>query len=225
MRFVAVLALLLVAVSAKEHFKQPKYPCAYNIKISVSEKGEKVEEFKIYVNGRYLKMKMTSEERDYSSALLLRPDIGGEGNCTLMNSFKDYCYPIVVETKEASYIINTYSVLFLMYVDDKDWDHKETKTWRGKKCDHYYDDDDDESIYVYDGRIYGYAERSDEITFEYEWEAPMEEFVMKEKDYPYCVEAVKEVSEVPSEDYIFCAASSVKVAFVAIVVALVSSLF
>jgi len=226
MKFVAVLALLLVAVSAREYFKQPGYPCAYKVKMSVYEKGKKYAEYKSYVNGRYMKTKMTAEDdEDYNAVILVRPDLGGEGNFTVVSGYEDYCYSSVLENEELSYFLQSYSRMFLMYVEDKNWDHKETKTWRDKKCDHYYDDDEDESIYVYDGRIYGYVERSDEVVVEYEWEAPMEEFVLKEKDFPDCVKENKKVTEVPSEDYIFCAASSVKVAFVAIVAALVSSLF
>jgi len=171
-------------------------------------------------------MKQNYEKyKDSNSITLLRPDLGGEGNFTFFEGAGDYCRYGVMENSELIYFIDAYSRILLGYVDDKDWDHKETKTWRGKKCTHYYDDDDDESIYVYDGRIYGFISRREEVVFEYEWEASMEEFVLKEKDYPACVKENKKVTEVPSEDYIFCAASSVKVAFVAIVAALVSSLF
>jgi len=226
MKFVAVLALLLVAVSAKEHFKQPKFPCAYEMKMSASDGDESYGEYKLYMNGRYVKLKVTSEEeKGYNGVLLVRPDLGGEGKFTVFEGFGEYCYSAVMDNKDLPYFLDSYGKVFLEYADDKDWDHKETKTWKGKKCTHYYDDDEDESIYVYDDRVYGYVENDFVIVFEYEWKASMDEFVLKEKDYPECVKENKKVTEVPSDDYVFCAASSLKVAFVAVVAALVSSLF
>ena len=224
MKFVVVLALLLAAVSAKEYFKQPKYPCAYAVKITEYWKETKSGTIDVALNGRYFKYMIKSDE--YSTTVLLRPDIQDkDGRMNTFYAYDQYCYSQFVDMEDVAYMLQTVGNPLISYVDGKSWDHKETKTYRGKKCDHYYDDNGEESIYVYDDRVYGYIDNSEEFVFEYEMEAPMEEFVLKEKDYPDCVKENKKVTEVPSEDYVFCAASSVKVAFVAIVVALVSSLF
>jgi len=87
------------------------------------------------------------------------------------------------------------------------------------------DEDDDKSIYVYEDRVYGMVEREYEYVFEYKWEAPMEDFALSKKDYPDCVKKEKKLTDVPSEDYIMCAASSLKVAFVALFAALLAALF
>ena len=223
MKFVAVFALVLVAVSASYYFKQPKFPCTYQLKIKAYEDKKDLGKYEIAVNGRYFKMRF-KVENDYDITFVLRPDLAGEGNITYFEYDKDEkeCYVDQMEMEEAAYFLQIYGQGFLMYVDGKNWENKKSVEWRGKKCDHYYDDDDDESIYVYDDRVYGVVYRDEEMVFEYEWEAPMEEFVM---DYSECVKENKKVAEVPSKDYIFCAASSLKVAFAAILAALLAALF
>jgi len=225
MKFVAVLAAVLVAVSASEYFKQPRYPCAYQVNVKLYEGKKEYGTVLTEVNGRYMKFDLQEKEEDYNVMYLLRPDIGGEGNVTFFMGDGEYCYVEPIEMEDAAYVTESLSNFILMYVDGKNWDHKKSETWRDKKCDHYYDDDDDESIYVYDGRIYGVTERHGEYVFEYKWEAPMEDFVLSKKDYPNCVKQEKKVADVPSEDYIFCAASSLKVAFVALLAALLVALF
>jgi len=227
MKFVAVLALIAVAVSAKEHFKQPQLPCAWTQDITMYEGEKKVGSYHIEMNGRYMKLEgKDGDEEKYM--LLVRADIGNDDNVTIfeMDEEDDECYVEQIDLKELAYYENIYSNLLTLYVYDKDWDHKETKTYRKKKCDYYYDDDDEEgSIYVYDGRIFAVLAHEMESVIEYEDKAPMEDFVISKKNYPKCVEKDKKVAEVPSDDFVFCAASSVKVAIVAVVAAVFSALF
>jgi len=172
-------------------------------------------------------MKLEGNDGDEEKYMaLVRADIGNDDNVTIFEMEDDECYVEQIDLKVLAYYQNIYTTFITMYVNDKDWDHKETKTYRKKKCDHYYDDDDEEgSIYVYDGRIFAVVAHETEFVIEYEDKAPMEDFVMSKKNYPKCVEKDKRVAEVPSDDYVFCAASSVKVAIVAIVAALFSALF
>ena len=224
MKFVAVLAFVLVSVSASYYFKQPKYPCAYQIKIRMYEDKKDLGKYEIAMNGRYFKMRYKFD--DYDLALLMRPDLAGEGNITIFEGSEKECYAGEIEMEEAAYFVNIYGNGFLVYEDGRNWDNKKSKEWRGKKCDFYYDDkDDEEGIYVYDDHIIGVVDEDEEMVFEYEWDAPMEEFVMKEKDYPECVKENKKVAEEPSKDYVFCAASSLKVAFAAILAVLLAALF
>ena len=226
MKFVAVFALMLVAVSASYYFKQPKFPCAYQIKIKLYEDKKEVGKYSVEMNGRYAMASFEFKDEGYDDTYLVRPDIGGKDNATLILGDKDNCYVYTIEMEEANYFTHNIGNLVLMYVDGRNWEKKKSEEWRGKKCDHYYDDDDDdESIYIYDDRIYGMVDRRYEYVFEYKWEAPMEDFVMKEKDFPQCAKQEQKITEVPSEDYIMCAASSLKVAFAAILVALLAALF
>jgi len=223
MKFIAILALVLVAVSAKDYkFKQPKMPCAYKMTITDYYKGTKDGQYVCEFNGRYFKMKVSYE--DYEVFMLARPDIGSDGNVTIFESEDDECYAEEIDLDTYAYVLAEYGSGLTGYFDDKTWDHKESKTWRDKKCDHYYDDED-EGIYVYDDHIYGWVDGKEEIVFEYEYSAPMKDFVLSKKDFPECVKKAKEVAETPSEDYIMCAASSLKVAFVAVLAALVCALF
>jgi len=226
MKFVVVLALVLVAVSAGNKFKQPKMPCDYKIDAKIYEDKKKTADYVVEFNGRYFKLAAKDDREKY--VMLLRPDIGSDGNMTAFFSEDDECEVEEVTMDEFKYIANIYSNLFWLYYDDKDWDHKEDKKYRDKKCVHYYDDDKDEpSIYVYDDYIYGVVsgEEDFEYVLEYTWKAPMDDFVMSKKDYPKCYDKEKKVADTPSEDYVMCAASSVKIAFVAMLVALVAALF
>ena len=224
---VAVLALVLVAVSASYYYKQPRFPCAYEMKTKLYRDDKEEGSVKSLVNGRYAKVKIDNDE--YETMILLRADLGGEGNVTAFFAEKgsEYCYVEPVELEDTAYFTSYYTQGLFSYVDGRNWKNKKSVEWKGKKCDRYYDGDDDEdiSLYVLDDYIYGMSDRRYAYVFEYKWEAPMEEFVMKEKDYPECVKQEKKVTEVPSEDYIFCAASSLKVAFVAILAAFVVALF
>jgi len=226
MKFVAVLALVLVVVSASEYFKQPKFPCAYKI-TATGFRGSKIDvTYVIEVNGRYFKLQMTYD-KEYDILAVIRPDIGGDGNVTLVETEvgADYCYVEPILMQYANYFVNVYGNL-LMYVDGKSWEHKKSETYKGKKCDHYYDDDGRESIYVYDDHIYAISEKDgDDFIFEYEWEAPMEDFALKEKDFPACAKQNSKIAEVPSLDYVFCAACSIKVAFVAVLATFLAALF
>ena len=226
-KFVAFVALVLVAVSAKEYFKQPQMPCAYRMMIDIYEYKQKLGKYDIKYNGRYLKVEAEAEKEKY--LILLRPDLGKNGNSTMTfySSDDDECEVMQVEKEIADEYLEIYSTAVLLYADDKKWDNKVTKTYRNKKCDLYYDDDDEDDmkLYVYDDHIFAIVGQSFEYVFEYEYKAPMSDFTISKKDYGKCYEKEKKISDKPSEDYIMCAASSVKVALVAIFVALVSTLF
>jgi len=222
MKFVAVLALVLVAVSAKNHFKQPKMPCDYTLTYTGYEDDKKLGQYIIKFNGRYFKLDMNAD--DEKGVMLLRPDIGKSG--TGFSAYDGDCEVEELTEEEVKYIIEIYGSEIFSYVNDKDWDNKDSKKWRGKKCDHYYDDEKyGVELYVYDDHIYGMASDEMEVTFEYEWKAPMSDFVLSKKDYPKCYDKEKKVADTPSDDYVMCAASSVKIAFVAMLVALLAALF
>ena len=224
MKFVAFLALVLVAVSAKNHFKQPKMSCAYKLNVKVYEDGKWSGEDMVEFNGRYFKIVSKREETFLG---LLRPDIGGEDNLTVFSHERSECEVEEVTMDDFKYVSEMYSNLFWLYVNDQDWDHKKDEKFKDKKCVHYYNDKNDEgSIYVYDDYIYAVVyDDKNYYTLEYEWKAPMEDFVLSKKDYPKCYDKEKKVADEPSEDYIMCAASSVKIAFVAMVAALLAALF
>jgi len=201
-------------------FKQPKFPCAFQMRITEYEEKKEVFAHDIEFNGRYFKL-----TRNGDFAALLRPDIGGEDKLAAFTPKGKDCDYGEVGMDVLKYVIDSYSEGFFLTVNAKKWEHKKTETWRGKECTHYYDDDKDhESIYVYDDHIYGIVHQEEDIVFEYTWEAPMDDFTMSKKDFPLCVEREKRVAEVPSEDYVFCAAASVKIAFVAVLAALISAL-
>ena len=179
--------------------------------------------YEVEFNGRYFKL--TRNDYDMVERVLLRPDIGGGDNITGFEYTSDMCRVDYLDMEDFNYVLDTWGSRFFRYVNDKKWDHKESKKYKDKKCDHYYDDGNDESIYVYDDYVYVITEGEYDIMFEYKWEAPMEDFVLKEKDYPKCVKENRKVAEIPSEDYVMCSASNVKIAILAIFVALVSALF
>ena len=223
MKFVAVLALILVAVSAKEHFKQPKMPCAYKITAKVYESDKVEGDYVVEFNGRYMKL-VAKDSEEY--AMLLRPDIGKDGKMTGFGVEDGKCYVDELTMEDFEYVLDIYGNLFWQYVGDNDWDHKEEKKYKGKKCVHYYNDGGDEGIYVYDDYIYvAQYDKGDYFELEYEWKAPMKDFVLSKKDNPKCYDEEKKVAEEPSEDYIMCAASTMKVAFAAVFVALLAALF
>ena len=224
MRFISVIALVVVVCAADNHFKQPKFPCAYQMELTWYRGESKVRQDNVEFNGRYCKVHMKVDV--YEVVALLRPDIGGGENMTGFQFMDGECEMEHVGMEEFAYVVDTYGSGMFRAVDDKKWDHKEKKTWRGQKCDHYYNDKKDSvSIYVYDDHIYGLVEEDYEVTVKYKWEAPMKDFVLSKKDYPKCYEKDKKVAEEPSEDYVFCTASTMKVAFLAVFVALVSALF
>jgi len=120
-------------------------------------------------------------------------------------------------------VLKTYSETVFDELKDVTWKNKkEDVKFKGKKCTAYYNDDiDGSAIYVYDGYLYAVHSSSDDTTIlEYEWDVPMDTFVLKD-----CKSEDKRFAETPSEDFVFCASNSVKVAFVAILVALLSALF
>jgi len=224
MKFVAVLALVLVAVSAKEKFKQPKMPCDFTLTYTGYEDGKKLAQYIIEINGRYLKIDVKVDGEKAVS--LLRPDIVKDGKVTAFGAADGDCEVEEITEEEMKYVLAMYTTELFEYAGDKEWDHKESKKWRDKKCDHYYDDEKDSmEIYVYDGYLYGMVYDEDEAVFEYEWKAPMKDFVLSKKDYPKCYDKEKKVADTPSDDYVMCAASSVKIAFVAMLVALLAALF
>jgi len=225
MKFAAVLALIVVAVSAANHFKQPKMPCAWTQDIDVYRRGGKYAHYRVEMNGRFMKF-TGNEDDDETYAELVRSDIGNDGNVTFFYMDGSDCVVEELELNDLAYLQDMYTYIGMMYEYDKDWDHKKTETYRDKKCDYYYDDEPEEgNIYVYEGRIFAVVREKFEFVIEYKDEAPMDVFVMSEKDFPKCVEKDKKVAEVPSDDFVFCAASSMKVAIVAVVAAVISALF
>ena len=101
-------------------------------------------------------------------------------------------------------------------VDNIDWKNKKEGKYDGEKCTVYYDDDEkDYALYVKDDYPIAMHAYSTDLIFDWEWSAPMKKFKL---------DACKDdFGKTPSDDYVFCAAASVKVAVVALLVALVSS--
>jgi len=227
MNFAVVLALCILAGSAAEYtFKQPKLPCAFRMNTTTylgeDKTGERVVEF----NGRYFWYLSNIGYGD--TIYLLRPDITKGDKITGFSVSSDSVECSVVEKglEECTRVRDDFGDNSFDWLNNKTWKNKESKTWKGKKCDHYYDDDPEgPSIYVNDGYLYGKIQEIYDLVYEYKWEAPMEDFVMSNEVYPKCVAKEKKVADVPSEKYAACEASYLKVAFVAILVALVSSLF
>ena len=183
-------------------------------------------------NGRYFKMAYWIDEED--NLVLVRPDISDGENVTSFHAVDSLCDVGELGEEEFAYLLDAYSRFLWAKVDDRDWDHKESKEYKKKKCDHYYNDDDvNESIYVHDNHFYGIFRDGKETVLSFEWEAPMKDFVFSEKNYPNCVYKEKKVADVPSSD---CAvskpsasstdvANSIHVAFITILVAVISALF
>ena len=221
MKFVVFLALVVVAVSAKDYtYNMPKFPCSYQMTITSYDDGKKDDSEQVEFSGRYYKF-----SRDDKIVGVIRPDLGKDGSLLFFDSVSSGCSVEEMEMEVLQYLIDRHTNRLFAYVANKTWDHKDSETYRDKKCDHYYNDEDSRSIYVHDDHIYAIREEDRELVFEYKWKAPMEDFVLSKKDYPKCYEKEKRVADVPSEDYIFCAASTVKIAFVAVVAAIANSLF
>ena len=225
MKIFAVFALVAVAVYAKSYsFRDADKPCAYHQHIDIYEDNRKYAQYDVAFNGRYMKVKAKSEEGDY--LILLRPDIGHDKNATLLFFSYEECNMAEVEPEIAMEYLDTYHDVATRYVKNKQWDHKESKKYRGKQCDYYFDDDEDEaSIYVYDEKIYGVIEGDSEWVIEYDEDVSMSDFALSKKDYPECVEQEKKLADKPSDDYVLCAAGSMKVAIIALFAALVSAFF
>jgi len=103
-------------------------------------------------------------------------------------------------------------------LEDVEWEHKKDGEYDGKKCTVYYDEDEkDYALYVKDDYPYAFHTQSQDLIFDFEWEAPMDKFVLED--------CKGDFAKTPSKDYIFCAASTVKVAVVAVLAALLSALF
>jgi hypothetical protein len=224
MKFLAVIALVAVAVAAETYKVNVKLPCEYEVKIKMKSKGVTADFGKTYVNGRY--MKSETEVLGKKSITLYRPDINKKegdtekiasvsfalGVCTLDYVDVKTIFPDVDEEENTMYFEN-----------------KEKQNYGDEKCTAYWNGtsiDKDGGIFVCDDelrcvRAVLAGETTDTI-MEYEYDAPMEKFVIKEDA---CTKIEKKLAEEPSEDFIMCAASSVKVAFVALLVALVSALF
>ena len=108
-----------------------------------------------------------------------------------------------------------------------DFPQKTTGKYGNKKCDIYYDTKiDDFAVYVYEDYIYAIhsGEKDDvyDLILDYTWKAPMKDFVFDHKE---CVEQEKKLAETPSDDFVLCAASNLRVAFFTLLVALVTILF
>jgi len=236
MKVFAVLALLVLAVAADYKLKQPDYPCAFQLEV-ISKKGdEKNTELEFAVNGRYAWYK--KEEEDGMAEVLYRPDITDTKAgvkfmicATKMTvGSKETCTAIYVKTdRVVDHTVDVVTALLSDVVGAK-FENKDSEKYDGKKCDVYYNDDKEEfAVYVYDEYVYAIHHREDDVDydliFDYTWNAPLSLFVFDEKDHKDCVKKYESLADTPSVDYIFCAASNLKVAFVALLVALVSALF
>ena len=223
MKFVAILALFAVAVSAESFtYKLPKFPCAYQMTVETFEKDKSLGKTIVELNGRYMLV-----HNDGKLSGVARPDILKEGNVSLFTVDSDDCEIEYMSVDEYVGLLDQYLKALFSGVDGKKWDHKKSEEFRGKKCDHYYDDNKNSgNLYVIDDYPYAISGEVDYVAvMEYKWEAPMKDFVLSKKDYPKCYDKEKKVADEPSEDYIMCEASSIKIAFVAIFVALISALF
>ena len=220
MKAIACLALVAIVVSAGEYkFTQPKFPCAFQMKV-VSDGRELFSEV---INGRFFKL--VQYDAGVTSVGVSRSDItkkeGDVEKIAYANAKNGKCESGFVPLKDYLGVLKTYSEDIFAGMSDKTWKNKKNVTFNGKDCTAYYDDDIEEgAIYVYDGYIYAYADKFETTIFDFKLEAPLSEFVLEE-----CKSENKKFAETPSEDYVFCSSSSVKVAFAAILVALLCAFF
>jgi len=232
MKLFVVVALLAALVYADGYkIEQPKYPCDFSVKIYQKVDDKKTEYMKYKVNGRYMYYK-TEADDDMKVETVVRPDIEKKVagvDCIAQaakTTVEGVSACVVTYVPVDTVVGHTTSLLDEMLEDILKHTYKNKKSMKfdGKSCDAYYDDDvEEEAIFVYDDFVYGIRMgKGEEGILEYEWKAPMEEFVFDHKD---CVAQEKKLADEPSEDYVFCAAASVKVALVALLVALVSALF
>jgi hypothetical protein len=219
-----VLAVVAVALVAGEKFKPKKLPCAFELKLVQTIDKKKSDLMKITINGRYLRMKMSDDRKrgDDDMYVCYRPDITKkESGVDMIGAAVTYggkCETAYGPLKEYLKMLDEFSETMFYGVDEIDWEHKKDTKYDGESCTVYYDDDEkDYALYVKDDYPLALHTQGYDLKFEWEWEAPMDKFKMDSCDGDF--------KKTPSEDYIFCAASSVKVALAALLVALVSALF
>jgi hypothetical protein len=217
----AVLAVIVLAVSA-EKYKPPKLPCDYELKLIKKADSKSEDLIKLTINGRYLRMKM-ADDGDSDIYAVYRPDItkkeGGIEMIGVAASKGDDCKSDYTSLDAYLAFLKTLSGQIFGAVDYIDWKNKKEGEYDGEKCTVYYDDDEkDYALYVKDDYpLAMHAYDGTDLVFEWEWSAPMKKFKL---------DACKDdFGKTPSDDYVFCAAASVKVAVVALLVALVSALF
>lgn len=223
MKFLAVIALVAVAVAAETYKVEIKLPCEYEVKMKVKSGSVSLDAGKQYVNGRYMKQEV--EAMGQKSIQLIRPDINKkEGDAEMIASV----------VFAAGMCNLNYVPVKTLFPDDEDenamyYEHKEKQKYDGESCTAYWNGtsiDKEGGIFVCGDEIRCVRDvdggETMDMIMEYEYDAPMEKFIIKEDA---CTKIEKKLAEEPSEDFIMCAASSVKVAFVALLVALVSALF
>ena len=131
------------------------------------------------------------------------------------------CSSIFVDPQDCLDYVNDILKSTFAGLDNHTWEYKEEAEYNGKKCTVYYDYSIDYiAIYVHEGYIHVVRGGSIDVIIENKWEAPMESFVLKN-----CWKENKKFSQTPSKSYIFCDASNLKVAFIAVIVALLSAIF
>jgi len=220
---VALLCLVLFAVCASEHtLSQPAYPCGYQCKVTMKSKSEK-QTIDLRVNGRYKFVKMDTKEQKVT--YLIRPDINKKEKDTELLAV----FVLSDKVCEMEYLAGPVSAIGLKLEDltqrlvNRSYAHKESKKFDDKKCTCYYNgkSPDDDAVYVYEDYVYSVVSDGTQTIFDCEWKAPMKVFALDDDEYPRCKSVEEKVYETPSDDFVFCTATTIQVAFFALLSCLV----
>ena len=224
-KVVFVLAVVAVAVLASEKYKAPKLPCAYELKIKEKSKSSsKASDVGKYtVNGRYLRMKIENSNDDSDIYGVYRPDIQKTDNgidyIGIAATSDKKCESDWAPLKAYLLVLDGMYTSLFGGVNAISWDSKEEGAkYDGDKCTLYKNKALGINMYVKDDYPYVIQDSDgDEEIYEWSWSAPMSKFKLEDCSGDF--------GKTPSSDYVFCAASSVKVAFVAVLAALLAALF
>jgi len=229
--FVAV-ALVAVAVSAGYTYIAPQMPCSFTAQLHMYSGGKPAANALVTVRGRFLKIMEGNVSQ--VTGRVIRPDISKIVNKDLYyamfitSSLKNQCEMVYSSEDTVLKIVNDWNTHLFMGKANLTWERKDLKKYRGNECEYYYNKDDT-SIYVYDKYISGIKYKEGgidkEVTFDYFWGVGMDEFVLDKDTYPQCYRAENKMAEIPSTDNVLCGASTLKVAFVTILLAFACLLF
>ena len=222
--FIVIAVVATLSVMAEEYkLLQPSLPCAYQCNITASFDG-KEDITRIEVNGRYQRIQFNS--LDGPAVCVVRPDIIDENDKKKIAMFCGGDKSCTHQFRPGPVMDVGISVdIMLKGINNRTYEHKESAKYNGLLCDCYYDGNSSEAeaVYVYEDFIYAVVRgKKNKTTFEYSWEAPIEDFKLDEKKYPKCHSS--KVYSTPSERYIFCGANSIQVTFSIFIFVLLTAL-
>ena len=205
MKTFVAFAVLTVAVTLAEYsFEQPFLPCSLVINYTkIDSEGASIETVLTF-NGIYCYIEIN--EGGNRSFDLYRSDIhhkkDDKNMISLIRSKGESCEMTEMIDPGKYFSDFFFGTLFGQY-DHMYWDRLDIKSFHGKTCDYYYNDDDPDGVelFVYDHKIYGVREKGVEKIFEYEYTAPkLSEFVVNTDKFPACSEVDSKVFKAPTDD-------------------------